>query len=657
MKKFLLAAVPIMLILLSFSPSFSAKKALLIGIADYQALPSSSRGGISDLRGSINDVKAIREGLITYYGFPKRDIRVLTDEKATLQNIKAAFDEWLVNGTRAGDTAVLYFSGHGSTVPDQNADEDDGVDEVLCPYDMIPRGGYNIILDDELALWLKRLSGRRVVVIIDSCHSGGQTRSIGRMPVSILEDVPSKAARFIPITNYQPSPIATARARGSDVPESVIFMAASRENEIALEVSLPDGFRGGFSFGLCEAIKALPNAPYQSLFDHAKDVVKDRLKLAQEPQLVGNKDVRKELAFKDVQIQKRNKKQEEKPEVRPLLGDNRPHMRPQQTSSQPVTTAEEVSVEPVTPPEQTGTQPVTPPEQEITEQTGTEPVRPSPEKNRPPVKAPKPNTKPAAPPEIIGETVLVTIENLGGCDNNEMETMRQGLSSLGIVDVVENDAFFDRLVRGEKRNGMHHIRLINGIGDVEKVEPARTMDELVRNLKKQLEYAFMVKQLGRIHHPNQPFKVKAWVTDENRRDFWFGENIVFGVRSERDCHIILINLDGKGNFHIIYPNQYHQDNFIPANTDVFIPDEAMSRSQFQLQFGAPAGEETVKVIATTQPLNLRGLGLGDFRGSFQNIPGGTRTIFVKAVIDNLSSEGIEWSEGTVVIRSHERQRP
>jgi len=192
---------------------------------------------------------------------------------------------------------------------------------------------------------------------------------------------------------------------------------------------------------------------------------------------------------------------------------------------------------------------------------------------------------------------------------------------------------------------------------VDKVKPVASMNELVQQLNAHLEYACMVKQLARIHHPSPPFKVKAWVTDENRRDFKIGENIVFGVKSERDCHILLINLDGEGNFHIIFPNQYHQDNFIRVNTTVLIPDEAMSRGEFQLQFGPPAGEETVKLIATTEPLNLRNLGLGDFKQSFQEISGGTRTTFVRGVLNNLSSNRFAWSEDTIVIRSHEVRKP
>jgi hypothetical protein len=72
-------------------------------------------------------------------------------------------DEWPVNGSRRGDTVVFYFAGHGSQVEDFNGDEHDGYDEVLCPYDMAPHGGRNLILDDDLGLWLQKLNGQRVL--------------------------------------------------------------------------------------------------------------------------------------------------------------------------------------------------------------------------------------------------------------------------------------------------------------------------------------------------------------------------------------------------------------------------------------------------------------------------------------------------------------
>ena len=77
------------------------------------------------------------------------------------------------------------------------------------------------------------------------------------------------------------------------------------------------------------------------------------------------------------------------------------------------------------------------------------------------------------------------------------------------------------------------------------------------------------------------------------------------------------------------------------------------RTKFRLEFGSPAGEEIVKAVATTEPLDFRALGLGDFREIFQTISGNTRAILVQKVADMLSSSEFEWSEDTVTIRSHE----
>lgn len=554
--------------LFSFS-LFASRRALLIGIADYRALSSPSTKGMADLRGPVNDVMEIKKALVSYYGFSKNDIKILINTEATRKNIETSFNGWLVKETKERDTVVLYFSGHGSRVPDFNGDEKDGYDEVLLPYDMIPQGGYNIILDDEMGLWLNQLKGRNIIVIVDSCHSGGVVRSISGSPVSILENTPACQSRVIPITDYKPSPAARSIPKGADIPEPVIFMAASKENEIALEINLPGGYHGGFSFGLFEGMNNLKKPTYKELFDYARKVVKDRLKLFQEPQLSARKGIVDEFFLSN---------------ILPALN--------------------------------------------------------------------KIENRPVAPPEVIGEKVIVAVETIKGTSPEEMRILKEELSRLSLVKIVEKNAFFDRLIRGEKKDGKYYTRLLNRIGDVESIKTTSSMDELVKRLNQNLEYAYMVKQLAFIHHPNPAFKVKIWVTDDTRRDFRLGEKIVFGIQTERDSYIILINLDSKGNFHIIFPNKYHQKNFLKANTTVLIPDKAMSTEEFQLEFVPPAGEETVKVIATTKPLDLKKLGLGGFKETFQTLSGKTRAIFVKNVIKELSSNKFDWSEDVVVIRSH-----
>ena len=245
-----------MFTLLIVSESQAARRALLIGISDYLALPADSPTGIADLRGPLNDLKAFKKLLISNYGFHGKDIKTLKNKEATRYSIEEKFKYWLVEGTERGDTAVLYFTGHGSRVEDQNGDEDDGYDEVICPYDMVPKGGKNIILDDELGQWLEMLKGRNVVVIADSCNAGGVMRGVGDVNI-MLEATPARRSRFIPITGYQPAINTRGIYQGPDIPDHVVFMAASREDEVALEIRMPDGFHGGFSYGFCEGMKHL----------------------------------------------------------------------------------------------------------------------------------------------------------------------------------------------------------------------------------------------------------------------------------------------------------------------------------------------------------------------------------------------------------------
>lgn len=595
MKRSLISILTLFFILIFSNSSFASKRALLVGIDTYKNLPIVSNGRmIGNLKGAVNDVNMIKKALLSYYGFSENDIKVLTNEVATRQNIEFFFNEWLVK-TKEGDVVVFYFSGHGSKVEDYNNDERDGYDEVLLPYDMVPNGGYNIIVDDELGMWIRKLSGRTVTIIIDSCYSGGVVRSINGKTVSKLEDISSRRPKFIPITNYRPSPSVIRIPKGvQDVPESVIFMTASKENEIALEVSSPWGFHGGFTFALFEGMRNLRTSTYERLFTHVKKVVRDSLQLPQEPQIVARKDIIAGTVFEN-----------------PRLSEA---VKPQVTQKPNATALGE---------------------------------------SKPPLHA----ATPQAPSWIRGERVLLKVDPIKGANNLIMNSLRNKLLQIPYIEIVEDD-FFDRMIRGELRDGIYYIRILNRIGDVEKVLPSKSIDELIEAIVPQLEYAYMVKQLAHIHNPRPQFTVRLSVADENRRDFRIGEKITFKVQSERDSYILLINMDSRGNFHIIFPNKFHQDNFIKAGTEVVIPDEEMRRRSFEFEFSLPAGEETVKVIAATRPLNLEKLGIADFRESFPVVRGGTRIIMVKQVIEQINDNieagdnGFEWAEDTVVVRSH-----
>jgi len=100
---------------------------------------------------------------------------VLTNEHATLAKIRAGIAA-LADQSRPGDEVFIYFSGHGAKCADDNGDEPDGKDELLIPYDGVPRADRihdTMLLDDTFGRWLQSLDGRKVIIIIDACHAAG----------------------------------------------------------------------------------------------------------------------------------------------------------------------------------------------------------------------------------------------------------------------------------------------------------------------------------------------------------------------------------------------------------------------------------------------------------------------------------------------------
>jgi hypothetical protein len=149
------------------------------------------------------------------------ETRIYTNEEATRARFEEAMTKWLPSATRPGDTVVIYFSGHGGQIPDDNGDEQDRQDEILLTHDFLSSGAIEGMVkmeekyqaegkplpkktasllaqirevvrrlgstekaveainrstgvsDDLFGHWLQKLSGRQIIVILDVCHAGG----------------------------------------------------------------------------------------------------------------------------------------------------------------------------------------------------------------------------------------------------------------------------------------------------------------------------------------------------------------------------------------------------------------------------------------------------------------------------------------------------
>ena len=144
---------------------------LFIGISKYEDRR------IRDLKLCHRDAEVMAVAMKEYGGLD--GIGLLTDEKATRENIEKAFRELKLK-SKPGDEIFIYWSGHGSSCADTGGDEEDGRDEFLVPYDGNAADAEgSMVLDDALGRWVQELDGRKVAVILDACHSGGQATGRG----------------------------------------------------------------------------------------------------------------------------------------------------------------------------------------------------------------------------------------------------------------------------------------------------------------------------------------------------------------------------------------------------------------------------------------------------------------------------------------------
>ena len=173
-------------------------RALLIGVGRYAHFTEKLHGINLDL-----DMMSETAQLM---GFDKNAIKILENEHATTDGVYNAFENWLLEGLKPQDRVLIYFSGHGSQVPDENNDETDNFDEVLLLFDttLIAENGRQslsgVLHDDRFNKLLAQIKSRNIIVILDACHSGSATRSLPLTPRSIpVKDAQVKYFYYSPL--------------------------------------------------------------------------------------------------------------------------------------------------------------------------------------------------------------------------------------------------------------------------------------------------------------------------------------------------------------------------------------------------------------------------------------------------------------------------
>ncbi len=257
------------------------RRALIVGINSYAGPTSTTanpRGVIRDLKGAVNDARAMQAILINRFQFQPDQIDTLFDQKATRDGILNALQK-LLNESKANDVAVFFYAGHGSQVRNSLSKEPDQKDETIVPADAWKPGSKDI-RDKELAVLYNAFldKGVNLTIINDCCHSGSLSRGPQPPPVYRFTEDASYDAK----DGSDPTPPETR----SD--KNFLIISAAQSDELAQEQPSPDQIsHGAFTLALTQALEQIgPNASSLQLFSTARAILKGNGK-KQEPVLGG----------------------------------------------------------------------------------------------------------------------------------------------------------------------------------------------------------------------------------------------------------------------------------------------------------------------------------------------------------------------------------
>lgn len=255
----------------------SDRWALIVGVSNYKDT------NIRDLNYADKDASSFYNSLIEKCRFKKEQIKILLNKDATYENIRKSISGWLFKNAQKNDKIIIFFSGHGyRDIDNNNNDEDDGFDEFLVPFDFQSDDISSAIRDDEFAYWINSLKAGNILLILDSCFSGGAAKAKGIINenISIKGDV--KVDSF------------TKDIFGEVPREGVSLLGASKAEQISFEE--PKLKMGIFTYFLIDSMDKksdmnLDNKiAIRELFDNLKPKVlkysKANYKREQEPILI-----------------------------------------------------------------------------------------------------------------------------------------------------------------------------------------------------------------------------------------------------------------------------------------------------------------------------------------------------------------------------------
>ena len=284
------------LMLAAFVPHHSTvsdKWAVVIGISDYKNFGPEIGG---DLPGASWDARRMRDVLVERRGYAADHVRMILDTAATKSRMKQAITEWLPSVVKDGDEVTVFFAGHGSQAWDTNGDEEDGLDETICPADVTKGNTSADISDDEIESWLKAVPTTNMHVILDNCHAGSGTRAV--TPFARPRSLNRIVARDVTKPSNASAPSTTPASGGGAAINAAGWdeFAAAQADEVAVDAEwpgengAPPTFGGAFTTNFVKNLwNVSRRTSYEDVFAMTvEDMKRDRF--AQKPVYTANKN-------------------------------------------------------------------------------------------------------------------------------------------------------------------------------------------------------------------------------------------------------------------------------------------------------------------------------------------------------------------------------
>ena len=227
-----------------------ARKALIIGI--------NYTGTRYELQGCINDAKQVRELLLTK-GYLNENITLITDDTDEKPTRRVILQRLLELITSDASKLFFHYSGHGSSIKDEDGDENDGRDETLVPIDHSDIGG-GLIIDDEIRGLLTCLrKGKKLTCLLDCCHSGTGMD----LCYELFQNVGNGILRLMRNNKYK-------KTSGE-----CIMISGCQDNQQSADAYMEGKFQGAMTYAFLEIISSGPKT-YSQLITGMRHLLKNK---------------------------------------------------------------------------------------------------------------------------------------------------------------------------------------------------------------------------------------------------------------------------------------------------------------------------------------------------------------------------------------------